>query len=114
MLDAETGSTSRDGETMVDWHSINTIMKGYLKNPEATEQALSKGYFRSGDLAVMHPNGYVEIKDRLKILSFQAVRIFLRLKLKACCIAMMRWPLLQWSPDDNGGSARALLNLSQG
>jgi fatty-acyl-CoA synthase len=44
----------------------NTVMKGYLKNPQATEEAFRGGWFRSGDLAVMHPDGYVEIKDRLK------------------------------------------------
>ena len=42
-------------------------MKGYLKNPKATEEALSGGYFHSGDLAVMHPDGYIQIKDRSKI-----------------------------------------------
>ena len=41
-------------------------MKGYLKNPEATEAAFKDGYFRSGDLAVMHPAGYIEVRDRLK------------------------------------------------
>jgi fatty-acyl-CoA synthase len=44
----------------------NTIMKGYLKNPRATEAALGQGWFRTGDLAVRHPDGYVEIKDRSK------------------------------------------------
>ena len=44
----------------------NTIMKGYLNNSEATEAALEGGWFRTGDLAVMHPDGYVEIKDRAK------------------------------------------------
>jgi 3-(methylthio)propionyl---CoA ligase len=44
----------------------NTVMKGYHKNPEATEQSLGNGAFRSGDLAVRHPNGYIEVKDRLK------------------------------------------------
>lgn len=44
----------------------NTIMKGYLNNPGATEEALKGGWFRTGDLAVMHPDGYVEIKDRAK------------------------------------------------
>ena len=41
-------------------------MKGYLKNPDATAQAFDGGWFHSEDLAVMHPNGYVQIKDRLK------------------------------------------------
>jgi len=41
-------------------------MKGYLKNPAATEGAFEHGWFHTGDLAVLHPDGYVEIKDRSK------------------------------------------------
>jgi fatty-acyl-CoA synthase len=44
----------------------NTLMKGYLKNPTATEAAFAGGWFHTGDLAVRHPDGYVEIKDRSK------------------------------------------------
>jgi fatty-acyl-CoA synthase len=44
----------------------NTVMKGYLKNPEATREAFEGGWFHTGDLAVRHLDGYVEIKDRLK------------------------------------------------
>jgi fatty-acyl-CoA synthase len=44
----------------------NTIMKGYLKNPVATEEVFAWGWFHTGDLAVTHPDGYVEIKDRAK------------------------------------------------
>jgi fatty-acyl-CoA synthase len=44
----------------------NTVMKGYLKNPAATEAAFAHGWFHTGDLAVRHPDGYVEIKDRSK------------------------------------------------
>jgi fatty-acyl-CoA synthase len=44
----------------------STLMKGYLKNPAATEEAFGGGWFHTGDLAVMHPDGYVEIKDRSK------------------------------------------------
>jgi fatty-acyl-CoA synthase len=44
----------------------NTVMKGYLKNPAATEEAFAGGWFHTGDLAVLHPDGYVEIKDRSK------------------------------------------------
>jgi fatty-acyl-CoA synthase len=44
----------------------NTLMKGYLKNPATTEAAFEHGWFHTGDLAVMHPDGYVEIKDRMK------------------------------------------------
>ena len=44
----------------------NTIMKGYLLNSTATEEAFRGGWFHTGDLAVWHPDGYVEIKDRAK------------------------------------------------
>ncbi|MCP4432994.1 MAG: acyl-CoA synthetase [Gammaproteobacteria bacterium] len=44
----------------------NIVMKGYLKNADATEQALNGGWFHSGDLAVWHEDGYIEIKDRSK------------------------------------------------
>ena len=44
----------------------NVVMRGYLKNPRATAEAFEGGWFHSGDLAVMHENGYIEIKDRSK------------------------------------------------
>ncbi|KAL3752999.1 hypothetical protein ACJRO7_000402 [Eucalyptus globulus] len=44
----------------------NTVMKGYLKNPIANEEAFAGGWFHTGDLGVKHPDGYIEIKDRLK------------------------------------------------
>ncbi len=44
----------------------NIVMKGYLKNPETTSRAFAGGWFHSGDLAVCHPDGYIQIKDRSK------------------------------------------------
>ncbi|MEZ5450009.1 MAG: acyl-CoA synthetase [Thiolinea sp.] len=44
----------------------NIVMKGYLKNPATTEESFEGGWFHSGDLAVWHPDGYIEIKDRSK------------------------------------------------
>jgi len=44
----------------------NAVMKGYLADEGATEEALGSGWFRTGDLAVVHPSGYLEIKDRAK------------------------------------------------
>ena len=56
-----------DGETIGEvMLRGNTVMKGYLKNPEATGAAFAGGWFHSGDLAVMHGDGYMEIKDRSK------------------------------------------------
>jgi fatty-acyl-CoA synthase len=56
-----------DGETMGEiMFRGNITMKGYLKNPKATAEAFRGGWFHSGDLAVMQPDGYVKIKDRSK------------------------------------------------
>ena len=56
-----------DGSTMGELIlRSNTVMKGYLKNPTATEAAFEHGWFHTGDLAVRHPDGYIEIKDRSK------------------------------------------------
>ncbi|MCH7555063.1 MAG: acyl-CoA synthetase [Proteobacteria bacterium] len=56
-----------DGETMGEvFLRGNIVMKGYLKNPAATEAAFGGGWFHSGDLGVMHADGYIELKDRSK------------------------------------------------
>ncbi|MEZ5537467.1 MAG: acyl-CoA synthetase [Thiolinea sp.] len=71
------GLSVRDPETMQpvpdDGESIgevmfqgNVVMKGYLKNPEATAEAFAGGWFHSGDLGVMHADGYIQLKDRSK------------------------------------------------
>lgn len=57
----------RDGQSIGEiFMRGNTVMKGYLKNPSATEEAFAGGWFHTGDLAVCHPDGYIEIRDRLK------------------------------------------------
>src|SRR5204862_2240725 len=56
-----------DGETMGEiMFRGNITMRGYLKNPAATEEAFAGGWFHSGDLGVMEPDGEVKIKDRSK------------------------------------------------
>jgi len=60
-------SVPHDGETMGEiMFRGNIAMKGYLKNPGATEDAFAGGWFHTGDLAVIYPDGYVKIKDRSK------------------------------------------------
>ncbi len=68
VLDPETlRPVPADGETMGEiMFRGNITMKGYLKNDAATEEAFRGGWFHSGDLAVMQPDGYVKIKDRSK------------------------------------------------
>jgi len=56
-----------DGETMGEiMFRGNITMKGYLKNPKATQESFAGGWFHTGDLAVLQPDGYVKIKDRSK------------------------------------------------
>jgi fatty-acyl-CoA synthase len=68
VVDPKTGEpVARDARTLGEIVlRSNTLMKGYLKNPAATEEAFRDGWFHTGDLAVWHPDGYVEIKDRSK------------------------------------------------
>ena len=57
----------RDGKTLGEvMFRGNVVMKGYFKNPEATSETFAGGWFHSGDLGVIHPDGYVQLKDRSK------------------------------------------------
>ena len=59
--------TPMDGESLGEiMIRGNSVMKGYLKNPEATQKAFAGGYFHSGDIAFQHPDGYLTIADRAK------------------------------------------------
>jgi fatty-acyl-CoA synthase len=68
VMDPETmREVPADGETMGEiMFRGNVTMKGYLKNPGATDEAFRGGWFHSGDLAVRHPDGYIKIRDRSK------------------------------------------------
>jgi fatty-acyl-CoA synthase len=57
----------RDGETLGEvMMRGNVVMSGYLKNRKSTEAAFKGGWFHTGDLGVMHPDGYIQLKDRSK------------------------------------------------
>jgi len=68
VMDPETMTpVPRDGETLGEvMMQGNQVMKGYLKNPRATAAAFTGGWFHTGDLGVMHPDGYIQLKDRSK------------------------------------------------
>ena len=64
---ATSAPVPRDGQTLGEvMLRGNTIMKGYLKNEAATREAFREGWYHTGDLAVWHPDGYIEVKDRSK------------------------------------------------
>jgi fatty-acyl-CoA synthase len=68
VIDPETMTpVPADGETMGEvMFRGNVVMKGYLKNPAASQKAFAGGWFHSGDLGVKHPDGYIQLKDRSK------------------------------------------------
>ncbi len=68
VLDPETlEPVPRDGVTLGEvMFRGNVVMKGYFRNPQATQKAFAGGWFHSGDLGVMHPDGYLQLKDRSK------------------------------------------------
>jgi fatty-acyl-CoA synthase len=67
VVDAEMNDVPADGTTMGEVVMRgNNVMLGYYDDPAATEKAFAGGWFHSGDLGVMHPDGYVELRDRAK------------------------------------------------
>ena len=67
VVDESMRDVPRDGATLGEIVARgNVVMKGYYNDPEATEKAFRDGYFHTGDAAVVHPDGYVEIRDRYK------------------------------------------------
>src|SRR6202008_1037882 len=67
VVDSELRDVPADGATMGEVVMRgNNVMKGYFRDPEATAKAFAGGWFHSGDLGVMHPDGYIELRDRKK------------------------------------------------
>jgi fatty-acyl-CoA synthase len=106
---ADTGEeVPRDGETMgeIVAHG-NVVMEGYYNDPEATAKVIRDGWFHSGDAAVVHPDGYVEIRDRLKDVIISGGENISSVEVEAM---LLRHPAVQEAavvglPDDKWGEA---------
>ena len=67
VIEADGGEVAADGQTLGEIVVRgNVVMSGYYHDPEATDRAMGDGWFHTGDAAVVHPDGYVEIRDRIK------------------------------------------------
>lgn len=94
-----------DGETIGEiMFQGNTVMRGYLKNPDATDEAFRGGWFHTGDLAVQHADGYIEIKDRSKDIIVSGGENISSLEIEECLYrhpsvmecAVVAMPSTQW------------------
>jgi fatty-acyl-CoA synthase len=118
VVDEHMRDVPRDGETIGEIVVRgNAVMKGYYADPDATANAFMGGYFHSGDSAVVHPDGYIEIKDRLKDVIISGGENISSIEVEA---ALLRHPAVQevaivGTPHEKWGEApHAFVVLKQG
>ena len=88
VMDAEMNQVPMDGQTQGEiMIRGNSVMKGYLKNPKATEEAFAGGYFHSGDIAVQHPDTYIQIADRSKDIIISGGENISSVEVEGCLMA---------------------------
>ena len=94
VVDPETGKeVPHDGETIGEIVVRgNVVLKGYYRDPEATTQAIRDGWFHSGDAAVVHPDGYAEIRDRIKDVIISGGENISSIEVEGC---LLRHPAVQ-------------------
>jgi len=118
VLDEHGNEVVHDGQTLGEIAVRgNVVMKGYYKDPDATSAAIKNGWFRSGDAAVVHPDGYVEIRDRFKDVIISGGENISSVELEGCLlqhpavqeVAVVGMPHQRW-----GESPHAFVILRQG
>ena len=93
VVDDDGSEVPRDGATIGEIVVRgNVVMKGYYNDPEATERAMGDGWFHSGDAAVIHPDGYVEIRDRIKDVIISGGENISSVEVEGC---LLRHPAVQ-------------------
>jgi fatty-acyl-CoA synthase len=94
VVDTETGQeVPHDGSTIGEIVVRgNVVLKGYYRDPEATEKAVRDGWFHSGDAAVVHPDGYAEIRDRIKDVIISGGENISSVEVEGC---LLRHPAIQ-------------------
>ena len=88
VMDSEMAQIDRNGKAQGEIVMRgNAVMKGYLKNPAATTEAFEGGYFHSGDIAVQHPDGYIQISDRAKDIIISGGENISSVEVEGCLMA---------------------------
>ena len=118
VLDEHGNEVMHDGQTLGEIAVRgNVVMKGYYNDPDATSAAIKNGWFRSGDAAVVHPDGYVEIRDRFKDVIISGGENISSVEIEGCLlqhpavqeVAVVGMPHQRW-----GESPHAFVILRQG
>ncbi|MEZ5850808.1 MAG: long-chain-fatty-acid--CoA ligase [Hyphomicrobiaceae bacterium] len=118
VVDPDGSEVPRDGETLGEITVRgNVVMKGYYNDPAATDAAIKNGWFHSGDAAVVHPDGYVEIRDRFKDVIISGGENISSVEIEGCLLrhpavqeaAVVGMPHRKW-----GESPHAFVILRQG
>ena len=93
VVDEQGNEVPHDGEALGEIVVRgNVVLKGYYNDPEATEKAMAGGWFHSGDAAVVHPDGYVEIRDRIKDVIISGGENISSIEVEGC---LLRHPAVQ-------------------
>jgi fatty-acyl-CoA synthase len=108
VMDPETMTrVPADGETLGEvMFRGNIVMKGYLKNAKATEEAFAGGWFHSGDLGVLHPDGYIQLKDRSKDIIISGGENISSIEVEDVLYKHPAWPPAPWSASRTRSGAR--------
>jgi fatty-acyl-CoA synthase len=118
VLDGDGKDVPADGKTMGEITvSGNVVMKGYYQDPEATERAMGDGRFRSGDAAVVHPDGYVEIRDRIKDVIISGGENISSVEVEGCLLrhpAVREVAIVGMQDDKWGEAPHAFIVLREG
>ena len=118
VVDEDGNEVPRDGQTLGEITVRgNVVMKGYYNDPDATAAAIKNGWFHSGDAAVVHPDGYVEIRDRFKDVIISGGENISSVEIEGCLlrhpavqeVAVVGMPHERW-----GESPHAFVILRQG
>ncbi len=118
VVDSEMNDVARDGATMGEVVMRgNNVMKGYYDDPEATAKAFTGGWFHSGDLAVWHPDGYIELRDRSKDIIISGGENISTIEVEQAVVshpAVMECAVVAMPHDHWGERPKAYVTLKEG
>jgi fatty-acyl-CoA synthase len=118
VVDEQMRDVPRDGQTLGEVIMVgNNVMKGYFEQPEATAEAFRGGWFHSGDIAVWHPDGYIELRDRKKDIIISGGENISTIEVEQCIVrhpAVLECAVVAIPDDKWGERPKAFVTLKPG